>query len=316
MSSRLQHPVRNLQSLAIAPSEDGKGVCILEQDDDDDLIQETLTASGYGRRQCVVRNAKPGTSAVYLVNDEERLVFYLDENGCLCYSQYDAEEDEWSEEEMEELCDSISIHPDSRLSGFCRDGEIRLVYQTPSLKFAVLVRQDDEWVVKEEVPVKASLGAPHYSLDAGDSMHLFYARKDGQLGRCIESDGQLHFTDRIIEGSQFDSPISRFLVLPTDQEEAVDLGVIDGKKLIPTTKEECAIIITCSLMIGNLLFGYPFGLGGGFGCQTRGRRNKGRGYQRPHGQPQYQQPQYPQPQYPQPPTQSPGYPQPPPQGAY
>ncbi|KAE8163783.1 hypothetical protein BDV40DRAFT_299126 [Aspergillus tamarii] len=282
MSSILQYLVRNMLALTIAPSPDKKALYIVEEDEGS-LIQSLITDGKPGIREEIAEEVKQGTPALYLVVDgkdeEERLVLYLDESDELCCSRYNSESYEWEEGEFEGISSPLVVHPGTRLSGFSNLNETKVIYQNPALELEIMSMRNGSWTTGGKIPVEAQAGAPHVTMDSPDQIHVFYLRKDNQIGHAMQQYKTGVWKDTVLQNSLFDTQVSHFLVIPVDTQGSFDvyaaagdklvrieangkrqeLGRINKSKLIPLTNEECAPYVPWALGFASFLIGFSFG---------------------------------------------------------
>ncbi|KAL2862416.1 uncharacterized protein BJX67DRAFT_385668 [Aspergillus lucknowensis] len=282
MSTALQHLVRNMLALAIAPSPDRQALYIVEEDEGS-LTQALVKGGEPGVREEIAEDVKPGTPALYLVVDgkeeEERLVLFLDESNELYCCRYNSESYEWEEWEFEGISTPLAVHPETRLSGFSNPNETKVVYQTPTLELQMMSMRNGRWMTGETVPVEAQAGTPHATVDSPDQIHVFYVRKDNQIGHAVQQYATGDWKDTVIQNSAFDKRISHFLAVPVDAQGSFDmyaaagdrlvhidangkrqeLGTIKEGRLIPSTGDECAPCVTWVFTFASFLIGFSFG---------------------------------------------------------
>ncbi|RYP38836.1 hypothetical protein DL767_002398 [Monosporascus sp. MG133] len=258
MSAAARQVVKCLASRATAPAEDDDAYYIIRQSGPN-LCQILVTLDGKeGIKKAVALDVKQGTPALYLVpnvgvdedeesdeeNDEddeddeddeedeedaERMVFYLDKSNRLrCNS---LEEGVWDETELIGLPGPVAVHPETQLSGVAGPHGIWVIYQTPKLELAAIVRRKGRWSVAGVIPAEMPQGATHTVL--GDpanpnGLHLFFPIKNGEICHTHGDFITGNWTAETVKNSQFPGGVSRFIVAPTKAPGSFDIYATTG----------------------------------------------------------------------------------------
>ncbi|RYP48448.1 hypothetical protein DL768_005650 [Monosporascus sp. mg162] len=197
-----------------------------------------------GIKRAVAFDAKQGTPALYLApnvgededeendeeeeEDEERMVFYLDKSNRLrCNS---LEDGAWEETELVGLSGPVAVHPETQLSGVAGPHGIWVIYQTPKLELAAIVRRMGRWSVAGVIPAEIPRGATHMVL--GDpanpnALHLFFPINNGKIchahGDFVTGNWTALSQAETVKNSQFPGGVSRFIVAPTKAPGSFDI---------------------------------------------------------------------------------------------
>ncbi|RYP81508.1 hypothetical protein DL770_005890 [Monosporascus sp. CRB-9-2] len=242
MSAAAKQVTKCLTSLATAPAEDDDAYYIVRQSGPN-LCQTLVTLDGKeGIKKAVAFDVKQETPALYLVprvgededeengeEDEERMVFYLDRLNCLrCNS---LEDGVWEETDLIGLPGPVAVHPETQLSGVAGPHGIWVIYQTPNLELAAIVRRVGRWSVAGVIPAEMPQGATHIVL--GDpanpnGLHLFFPIKNGEICHTHGDFTTGNWTVETVKNSQFSGGVSRFIVAPTKAPGSFDIYATTG----------------------------------------------------------------------------------------
>ncbi|KAH8704543.1 hypothetical protein GQ44DRAFT_831440 [Phaeosphaeriaceae sp. PMI808] len=295
MSAAVKQVVKRLASLATAPAEDDDAYYIVRQSGPN-LCQILVTLDGKeGIKKAIAFDVKQGTPALYLVpevgedeeeaeeeeeeEEEERMVFYLDKSNRLrCNSLQDGV---WEETELVGLPGPVAVHLETQLSGFAGPDGIWVIYQTPKLELAAIVRRMGRWSVAGVIPAEMPQGATHVPL--GDpanpnGLHLFFPSKNGEICHTHGDFITGNWTAETVKNSQFPGGVSRFIVAPTkvpgsfdiyaatgdsrlvrlsSSGDQVEIGKIDGDQFIALNRAESTITINVDFgSIGRWFLGF------------------------------------------------------------
>ncbi|PLN86162.1 hypothetical protein BDW42DRAFT_190360 [Aspergillus taichungensis] len=277
MSSALNHLTHALTCRAMAPANDGEGYHTITTSGPN-LTQYLTTNDGEsGLEESVAYDVRANTPAVYLVLNDVRMVFYLDAGNQLAFSSY--EDDEWEEGEWHGLSQPVVVHPETQLSGLINEDQIWVLYQTPAGQLAAVVKHTGQWSLAGTIAADMAPRAPHMAMADGadpNHLHVFFFTNRHEICHTQGSLTTGDWRGSIVHGAHFDGPISRFLVIPTEDQRRftvyaatvasklmmishegplTELGVIKGGRFVPPTRAESTFIINISfLSSGKWLF--------------------------------------------------------------
>ncbi|KAI1211519.1 uncharacterized protein F4807DRAFT_417928 [Annulohypoxylon truncatum] len=263
MSSPVQILARNLQAIATGPSGDGANVFLLEEAEGN-LLQELWVDNQPVIKTFVTSGAKENTPAVYLTNEAERYIFFLDNTNQLRCVTYDENDEEWDDAPFNDVFGGIEVYENTRLSGFSNPSGMMIVFETQPGQLATLVGRDGQWKVTGAVPAKVEPGAAHTTVDGPNKLDIFCFGHDSQILHLVQDHNSGSWDASVVENSRLEAPLARIAAFP--KEDALtfdlvillsnsqmiwieaggaktDLGVVDGTKLIPPTAAECSLFL-------------------------------------------------------------------------
>ncbi|RFU80607.1 hypothetical protein TARUN_1562 [Trichoderma arundinaceum] len=153
MSSLLQALARSIQAAANAPSEDGQNIYLLEEDSGS-LLQHLWAGDEPGTKTFVTDGTKTHTPVVYLVNNTDRYVFFLDQQNHLKSVAYNEESKEWDPAPFNDTLSSIEVYENTRLSGFSSPWGMIMFFEAESGQLSTLVGHDGQWKGTETLSIQ------------------------------------------------------------------------------------------------------------------------------------------------------------------
>ncbi|KAK6538244.1 hypothetical protein TWF694_011123 [Orbilia ellipsospora] len=252
-----QDLVDYLLALSGAMPEEHSGVYLLYEEDNC-LIEKLWSGSETLEQVFIAEDVRTDTPALYLLDENTRLVFYVDTENILKCSRYNTDEEEW---QVEEGNRDFVIPQDSKLSGcFTDEGQIVFFQNQYGLLQGIKI-QDSTWDLLSPVPAKPLEATRHSVIrPADDNLYLFYIGQDRYihyLAQHLET-GKWH--DNVLKSPTLDRTIINFMVIPDEEEnfeahllttdnlmgidkqgERISFGKVVEGKFTPISGKECII---------------------------------------------------------------------------
>ncbi|KAF3207858.1 hypothetical protein TWF679_008190 [Orbilia oligospora] len=253
-----QDLVDYLLALSGAMPEESSSIHLLYEEDNL-LIEKLWFKSKLLKQYLIASDVRTDTPALYLLNDETRLVFYVDAEDVLRGGRYDADENDW-EVELEGEGD-ISIPQNSKLSGcFTPEGQI-VFFQNESGLLQGVEIQDSTWELLDPTAAKPVEGTRHLVIrTANGSLYLFYIGQDKYIHYLVKGPETEEWQDNVLKSPILDQTVVNFMVIPDEdmkfetqllttdrlmgidkEGELTDLGKVVEGKFTPISGKECVI---------------------------------------------------------------------------
>ncbi|KAF3220526.1 hypothetical protein TWF191_007425 [Orbilia oligospora] len=255
-----QDLVDYLLALSGAMPEESSSIHLLYEEDNL-LIEKLWFKSKLLKQYLIASDVRTDTPALYLLNDETRLVFYVDAEDVLRGGRYDADENDW-EVELEGEGD-ISIPQNSKLSGcFTPEGQI-VFFQNESGLLQGVEIQDSTWELLDPTAAKPVEGTRHLVIrTANGSLYLFYIGQDKYIHYLVKGPEteEWQAADNVLKSPILDQTVVNFMVIPDEdmkfetqllttdrlmgidkEGELTDFGKVVEGKFTPISGKECVI---------------------------------------------------------------------------
>ncbi|KAF3244061.1 hypothetical protein TWF192_007867 [Orbilia oligospora] len=253
-----QDLVDYLLALSGAMPEESSSIHLLYEEDNL-LIEKLWFKSKLLKQYLIASDVRTDTPALYLLNDETRLVFYVDAEDVLRGGRYDADENDW-EVELEGEGD-ISIPQNSKLSGcFTPEGQI-VFFQNESGLLQGVEIQDSTWELLDPTAAKPVEGTRHLVIrTANGSLYLFYIGQDKYIHYLVKGPETEEWQDNVLKSPILDQTVVNFMVIPDEdmkfetqllttdrlmgidkEGELTDFGKVVEGKFTPISGKECVI---------------------------------------------------------------------------
>ncbi|KAH8647460.1 hypothetical protein BGZ60DRAFT_535346 [Tricladium varicosporioides] len=251
-----------------APSEDGKTMNLVYEEDNDLVVKE-WTGSEVGDQALITSGVKKSTDAPYLEFGDKRLVFFIDESNTLqCFTHNDT--DGWDDFGLGEA--KIDVHPLSRLTACPTPTGVIAFFQALNGSLKGIKMGEKSLEVFDKIPATPMKGAAlSVVVDVEDKVCLFYMHEDNNMHYVVQNSGTGAWKDHILEKSAFDTPITRVLVSQDPQTKTfvaafltastlfrvessgkrTELGDVVGEKFKATGSEESILVGYIPVYVGG-----------------------------------------------------------------
>ncbi|KAK6329889.1 hypothetical protein TWF718_003316 [Orbilia javanica] len=253
---------QDLVNYLLAPSgaipQDIPGIYLLSEEDNC-LIEKLWCGSGISEQVFIAEDVRTDTPAVYLLNDDTRLVFYVDTQDVLRRCRYDTDEEEWQVEGEEE--GDIIIPQTSKLSGCFTDEGQTVFFQNGLGQLQGIRIQDSGCELLDATPAEPLEGTRHFAIRSADKdLYLFYIGRDKYIHYLIEGSKPGEWHDDVLNSPALDQVVVNFMVIPDKdmnfethlltsdrligidkQGVLMDFGKVEGGKFTASTGKECII---------------------------------------------------------------------------
>ncbi|KAK6523359.1 hypothetical protein TWF281_001339 [Arthrobotrys megalospora] len=253
-----QDLVDYLLALSGAIPEEGTGIYLLYEEDNC-LIEKLWSGSEVLEQVLIAEDVRADTPALYLLDGDTRLVFYVDTQNVLRRGRYDTDEEEWQVETEGE--GDVIIPQGSKLSGcFTPAGEQIVFFQNQSGRLQGIQIRDSTWELLSPTPAEPVEATRHLVIRSADeSLYLFYIGRDGYIHYLVKGLETGEWQDNVLK-SPIPGQIVNFMVIPDEdmkfeahlltadrlmgidkQGGLIDFGKVVEGKFIPISGQECVI---------------------------------------------------------------------------
>ncbi|KAK6499520.1 hypothetical protein TWF506_004150 [Arthrobotrys conoides] len=255
-----QDLVDYLLALSGAIPEEGSGIYFLYEEDNC-LIEKLWSGTEILEQVFIAEDVRTNTPALYLLDGDTRLVFYVDTQNVLRRSRYDTDEEEWQVEGEEE--GDIIIPQKSKLSGcFTPEGQI-VFFQNQSGLLQGIEFRDSKCELLNPAPAEPLEGTRHLVLRSTDeNLYLFYIGQDRYIHYLIKGpETGEKWQENILKSPIIEQNVTNFMVIPDEdmksfethlvtadrlmgidkQGEFIDFGKVVEGKFTPNSGKECVI---------------------------------------------------------------------------
>ncbi|KAK6354003.1 hypothetical protein TWF730_008423 [Orbilia blumenaviensis] len=253
-----QDLVNYLSAPAGAIPQEIPGIYLLSEEDNC-LIEKLRCGSEVSAQVFIAEDVRTNTPAVYLLNDDTRLVFYVDTEDVLRHSRYDTDEEEWQGEGEGE--GDVIIPRTSKLSGCFTSGGQMVFFQNQSGLLQGVRIQGSACELLSPISAEPSEATPHFVIRSADeNLYLFYIGRDRYIHYLIEGPEPGEWHDNVLRSPVLDQVVVNFMVIPdkdmnfeaylltTDMlvgidkyAELMDFGKVRGGKFTASSGKECII---------------------------------------------------------------------------
>ncbi|KAF3173248.1 hypothetical protein EYR41_010027 [Orbilia oligospora] len=229
-----QDLVDYLLALSGAIPEESPSIHLLYEEDNL-LIEKLWFRSKLLKQFLITSDVRTDTPALYLLNDETRLVFFVDTEDVLRGGRYDPDEQDWLLELDGE--GDITIPQNSKLSGcFTPKGQI-VFFQNESGLLQGIEIQDSTWELLNPTPAKPVEGTRHLVIrTANDNLYLFYIGRDKYIHYLVKGPETGEWQDNVLNSPILEKTIVNFMVIP-DEDMKFETKILTTDSLIGIDKE-------------------------------------------------------------------------------
>ncbi|KAL7619746.1 hypothetical protein AAE478_010288 [Parahypoxylon ruwenzoriense] len=237
MSSQLKPIVRCLQSVGSTSNCEGS-LCLLSQTGGR-LTEKIYQDEKVQEQRRVANDARPDTSAAYLVTEDQALALYINGSNQLKCSAFNQTTEKWKSVPLKGL-GSVPVHPKSRVSAASTpDGDL-VFYQATDGTIRSIVYSEKSWTEGLPVPGVAQVGTPLWAFSSDKDLVVAMLDEGGNVCCYVKGLKATQWTENVLPNSQFESPVTNMVVM---QDTGFEAFVLSGTEVVRIGENESRVVL-------------------------------------------------------------------------